>query len=131
MCPVENCTYVAPIATQRPCQIHSKKLVKTNGCPVEFAYVYPIAVRTDHCRWLTGFVRQQKGLDSNLHNHPIHDSSKLCSKVKEVISNAAALNPSIRPSEIARGVGVPVLPGAIDKASNHIGKISREVHKAK
>jgi len=48
-----------------------------------------------------------------------------------VISNAAALNPSIRPSEIAKGVGVPVLPGAIDKASNHIGKIFREVHKAK
>ena len=55
----------------------------------------------------------------------------MCSKVKEVISNAAALNPSIRPSEIAKGFGVPIIPGAIDKASNHLGKISRELHKAK
>ena len=100
-------------------------------CPVEFAYFYPQNFRSDHRRWLAGFVKQQKEPQFNLHNHPIHGSSKVCSKVKEVISNAAALNPSIRPSEIAKGVEVPIIPGAIDKASNHLGKISRELHKEK
>ena len=92
---------------------------------------YPQNFRSDHRRWLAGFVKQQKEPQFNLRNHPIHGSSKVCSKVKEVISNAAALNPSIRPSEITKGVGVPITPGAINKASNHLGKILRALHMAK
>jgi hypothetical protein len=43
------------------------------------------------------------------------------------------LNPiwSVKPSDIARGKGINAIPGAIDKASNHMGRIAREVRKSK
>lgn len=48
-----------------------------------------------------------------------------------MIADATKLNPGLKPNEIAKGKGVHAVPGAIDKASNHIGRISREVKKAR
>ena len=39
--------------------------------------------------------------------------------------------PFCKPSEIAKGHGLKGIPGAIDGASNHLGKIRREVRKVK
>ena len=48
-----------------------------------------------------------------------------------MIADATELNPSVKPSDIARGKGINAIPGAIDKASNHMGRIAREVRKTK
>ena len=55
----------------------------------------------------------------------------MCSKVKESIAEATLINPTIKPSDIAKGKGIPFVPSAIDQASAHIGRISREVQRAK
>ena len=48
-----------------------------------------------------------------------------------MIAKATETNPGLKPSEIAKGKGVCAVPGVIDKASNHMGRMSREVKKAK
>lgn len=55
----------------------------------------------------------------------------MCCKVKEMITDAASLNLAIMPSQLAKGQGLIAIPGMIDGASNHLGKIRREMHKAK
>ena len=119
MCPFESCDYVAPISAQRPCSVHTnQKLVKSNDkkpCPVEFAYVYPKDA-SDRRRWIFAFVRHQKGPCDSLHSHPLHSSSKICSKVKQMIADATKLNPCVKPSDIARDKGINAIPGVIDKA---------------
>ena len=51
--------------------------------------------------------------------------------MKESILKAANVNPSLKPFEISRGKGLTVVPGVIDEASNHMGRLAREVKKAK
>ena len=135
MCPVKGCKYIASITAQRPCPTHSQKLVKSTDmigpCPVEFGYLYPKNYEDDHRRWILGFVRHQKEPTSNIHNHPVHAAAKMCSKVKECIAEATLVNPTIKPSDIAKGKGIPFVPSAIDQASAHIGRISREVQRAR
>ena len=134
LCPVDSCDYVAPVFAQRPCSVHnSHKLIKSNEkepCPVQFAYLYPKDVSDDR-RWIFAFVRHQKIPCNSLHSHPIHGSSKICSKVKQMIAEATEINPTLKPSDIVKGKGVLAIPGAIDMASNHIGRIAREVRKSK
>ena len=131
----EGCTYVTSITSKRPCSRHpDKNLIKSSDekkCLVEFAYIYPKDFTTDTRRWICGFVHHQKEATMNLHNHPIHGSARMCSKVKECIQSATTLNPSITPTELYKGVGMPFIPGAIDKGSSHLGRISRQVQKAK
>ena len=134
LCPIDSCDYVTPISVQRPCSIHgSHKLIKSNDkepCPVQFAYLYPKDT-SDHRRWIFAFVRHQKGPCESLYSHPVHGSSKVCSKVKEMITEATELNPGLKPSDVAKGRGVLAIPGAIDMASSHIGRIGRQVRKSK
>ena len=135
VCPESSCDYVVPFSAQRSCSAHpSNKLIKTKErvpCPVNFAYLYPQNVSVDNRRWLFAFVRGQSEASLSLHNHKIHGSSKVCLKVKEMISNAVQLNPSLKPSEIFKGKGINAVPGAIDKSSTHIGKISNVVKKCR
>ena len=135
VCPADSCDYVVPITAQRSCGEHpSLKLKKSNinnPCPVQIAYIYPKNVSNDHRRWMFAFLRHHKAPSNSLHNHPMHNSSKICSKVKQMIAEATEINPSLKPCEIAKGRGVCAVPGAIDQASTHMGKISREVKKAK
>lgn len=134
-CPIDSCSYTAPLTAQRACREHpTHKLVKsnsTNPCPVQIAYIYPKVLSDDHRWWLFAFIRHQKFPTDTLHNHPISNSSKICSKVKEMIAKATEINPTLKPNEIAKGKGLSAIPGVIDKASNHLGKLSREVKKAK
>ena len=105
---------------------------QSRTCPVEFGYLYPTNYQDDHRRWILGIIQHQKGPTSNIHDHPIHAAAKMCSKVKEyIIEQATLINPSIKPSDIAKGKGIPFVPSAVDQASAHIGRISHEVQKAK
>ena len=60
---------------------------------------------------------------ASLHNHPINAASKICSEVKESTAQATLFNPTIKPSEIAKGKGIPFVPDAVDQASAHIGVV--------
>ena len=51
--------------------------------------------------------------------------------VKEKISNAIYVNPSLTPSEIACGKGLGFIPSAINSASCHTGKVTQQIWKTK
>ena len=55
--------------------------------------------------------------------------SKVCSMVKTVIQQSAASNSSLKPSQVAQGKDVPVVPGVIDEASSHIGRVAQVAKK--
>ena len=134
LCSQDGCDYVAPMSAQRPCHKHQQKLSKSRDacpCPVQFAYLYPSDLSNDNRRWLFAFILQQKCITKSLHNHPMHSSTKVCSYVKESISKATKVNPNLKPFEISRGKGLTIVPGVVDQASNHMGKLAREVKKAK
>ena len=40
-------------------------------------------------------------------------TSKVCSLVRELITNATTLNSTVKPSELAKGQGLPVIPGVV------------------
>lgn len=65
------------------------------------------------------FIRGKQSCSETLHNHRVHGSSKVCSKVRQMISNAVELIPTLKPSEIVKGKGVIAIPEAIDKGSIH------------
>ena len=133
-CPEVGCDYVAPIRERRSCKNHPQcKLQRSeSACPVEFVYnMYPVEHQTDGRRWIGGIVRNQKSSSSNLHNHPLHGSNKICSLVQDKICNAIQANPSLTPTDISLGTGIGFIPSAIDTASAHQGKVAREIVKKK
>ena len=76
-------------------------------------------------------VRCQKEASNNLHNHPIHASSKIAQCVKEKISAAVIANPALTPLDIAHGKGMGFIPSAVDKASTHTGIFSQQIKNKK
>ena len=54
----------------------------------------------------------------------IHGSTKVCSKIKKVISDTVELNPTLKPSKIIKWKEVKAVPEAIDKGSTYLGKMS-------
>ena len=129
VCSEPGCDHVAPIRDQRACKKHPKMpLCKTNTkdskCSVQFAYTFPKEHVEDKRRWIFGFVRQQKELVINLHSHSIHRASHLLSTTKQNIIRAAQLNPVLTPLEVAQGKGIGYIPGTVDQAGAHLGRIS-------
>ena len=57
--------------------------------------------------------------------------SKVCSMVKSVIQQSASCNSSLKPSQVAQGKSVPFVPGVVDEASSHIGRVAQVVKKAR
>ena len=94
ICLVNGCIHVSPIREKRPCPHHKNKLVKTEGCPVEFVYIYPQNIQ-DKRRWVGGFVRCQKEATTNLHNHLQPAATKMAECIRERIHNAVAVNPTL------------------------------------
>ena len=129
-CPQEGCKYVVPIRDRRKCPDHDMNLEKSTDCPVEFVYIHP-KEPSDNRRWIGGLVRGQKGSSDNLHNHPLHSSTKISQCVRQKISAAVSANPSLTTSDIVRGQGIGFLPSAADDASSHVGKVSQEVRRTK
>ena len=132
MCPEAGYNYLAPIREKRNCKTHTEqKLVRSEGCQVEFVYIYPQEFDKDHRRWIGGIVRNQRDVTENLHNHKLHGAFKICDLVRDKISEAVHANWSLTPTDISHGKGVGFLPSAVDKASSHLGRLAREITKTK
>ena len=129
-CTISGCEYTAPVRDKRPCPQHNNLLTKTSSCPVEFVYVHPVD-NNDKRRWIGGLIRCPKESTDNLHNHSVHAPTAIAQCIKEKISKAVFLNPTLKPSDIACGKGVGFVPSAVDVPSSHLGKVTREVKKAK
>jgi hypothetical protein len=82
---------------------------------------------SDKRRWFGGSEKTQS---TNLHNHRVHGSCKIAQCIKEKISTAVSINPTLKPSEIARGKGLGFIPSAVDGASIHSEKVTQEIRKA-
>ena len=67
----------------------------------------------------------------NILNHPMPRPSKVCSMVKAVIQQSTSSNSSLKPSLVAQGKGVPFVPGVVDEASSHIGRVAQVVKRAR
>ena len=76
-------------------------------------------------------ARCQKTPSNNLHNHPLHNATKISQCVRQKISVAVSVNPSLTTSDIVRGQGIGFVPSAADDASSHVGKVSQEIGKIK
>jgi len=119
------------VVTVREKRTHpSYPLNHFNGCPVEIVYLYPQDV-SDNCRWVIGLVKHQKEATDNLHNHPIHGPIKIAKCVKESISKAVYLNSVLTPVDISHGKRLEFVPGVVDKANMHLGRVWHEVKKTK
>ena len=121
---------MVPIRDKRKCPVHKENLVRSESCPVQFVYIYP-EDSVDRRQWLGGIVRNQKEAAKNLHNHSLHGSTKISQFVKDNISAAESLNPSLQPNDVANGKGIPFVPSAVDAACSHLGKVSREIRRVK
>ena len=108
-----------------------KTNIKDSKCPVQFAYLFPKNDTADKRRWIFGFVRQQKENASNLHNHAIHGASHLLSATKQNILKASQLNSTLTPMEVAQGKGIGYIPGTVDQAGVHLGRISNVLRKGR
>ena len=132
----DDCNFVAPMNRHKPCDKHpDKPLQKTNtsesACPVKFAYIFPKKFEEDNRRWTFGYALQQKDQRKNLHNHPIAWPAKMRCMMKKLVQGSAAANPQLKPNQMAKGIGLPCIPGSVDEASNHIGRLAREVKKGR
>ena len=129
VCNEHSCNYVAAVREKRRCQLHpSAPLNHVNDCPVEFAYLYP-ENSNDNRRWIIAIIRNQKEPMINLHNHAIHGPTKIAKCIQENISRAISLNSTLTPIDISQGKGLEFVPGVVDKASTHLGRIRTEVKK--
>lgn len=71
-------------------------------CPVEFVYVWPQKNEDKH-RWLSGIVRQGGKESNNLHNHPLHNATKIPLKVVHDIHEALEREETLKTHEIMTG----------------------------
>ena len=137
VCSQSECKFVAPISRLRSCPDHPEATLEQSNelsptkCPVEFAYIYPKNFNHDNRRWIMGYVRQQKAPTNNLHNHAIPRGTKMCSLVKKAIQESASINPQLKAKQISQGKGLPFIPGAVDSASTHIGRVAQQVKKGR
>lgn len=72
-----------------------------------------------------------KNPTDNLHNHPLHEASKIAKCIKSTITEAVHINPSLTATDIAQGKGLPFIPSAVDRASLHIAKVVQVAKHAK
>ena len=130
-CPQQGCKYIAPIRERRHCPNHPEhKLARSENCPVEFVYMFPQKYQEDHRRWIGGIVRVEKHTSSNLHNHPLHGSTKISQCVQDKVASAVISNPALTPTDIASGKGLGFTPSAVDAASSHLGKLVCQVKRS-
>ena len=61
----------------------------------------------------------------------MHGASKVASSVLQEITQAVINNPSLSPTDVSKGKGLNFVLSAVDKASAHLGKVSRIVTNAR
>ena len=69
---------------------------------MEFVYIWPVD-EADNRRWITGITRGELTVSENLHNHPIHSSSKIPSKVDTDIRSAVIADPNLKTKDLLVG----------------------------
>ena len=94
------------------CLRHEDSVLKSSGkCNGVFVYVRPKESK-DVRRWL-GFLTKNDGG----HNHPCPITTKPGSKVEEMVAECVRRDPTKTPRDLAKGYGLPCLPGAISVAA--------------
>ena len=78
---------------------------------------------------MTGIIRTSDIPDANLHNHPIHNASKIPSKVVNDTHDAIAANPTLKAGDLWLGKGMDYMPAASALAAAHQGKL-KNIRKA-
>ena len=78
--PEYSCGFVASL-TATKCPVHENirlcySTAEKGECPIEFCYIHPTDIATDHRRWIAGFVLNQREPSSNLYNHSQPSPSK-------------------------------------------------------
>jgi len=94
------------------CEHPEADLITTEGCPVEFIYVYPQNAE-DKRRWIGGLIRSSEVAPAlNLHNHPIGVESlshKLPAMVVSDIAKTLDDNPYFTTRQLQCGKGLVVM----------------------
>ena len=90
--------------------------------------MFPLKYQESHRRWIGGIVRVEKHTSLNLHNHPLHGSTRIS---QDKIASAVISSPALTPTDIASGKGLGFTPSAVDAASSHLGKLARKVCQVK
>lgn len=80
-CSFEGSSFTMSTREHRGCPEHPESDMVLHGeCPVECVYVWPSS-SDDKRSWLSGTVRKGSMETDNLHNHPLHSSTKVPPKV--------------------------------------------------
>ena len=125
----DGCTHVLSIRESTKCPNHpDEKLIHSEECAVEFTYLWP-ECPDDKRHWMTGIIRTSDIPDANLHNHPIHNASKIPSKVVNDIRDAISANPTLKTGDLLLGKGMDYMPAASALAAAHRGKL-KNIRKA-
>ena len=93
-------------------QLMSKE---TGKCPVQFLYIWP--AEDDGRRWI-GVI--------NSHNHSKPAPHKISTKVQEDIQESARKNIRSTAKDLAKGLGMPYVPGEKSIAAINIDRVRRE-----
>ena len=96
--------------TMQPTPWPKKKSLAQHMLHISVLKIYQ---ETINRRWSFAFTRGKQACSEMLHKHRIH-GSEICSKVRQMISNALELIPTLKPSEIVKVKGVLAIPGAIN-----------------
>ena len=101
-CPIEGCSFTISTREHRGCPDHPDSHLTLQECQVEFVYVWP-EKDEDKRRWLSGILRRGTMEADNLHNHPLHGSTKVPSKVVHDIQQALKLDPTLKTHDLMTG----------------------------
>ena len=122
-----ECDHILPKSyIKNNCKQHpTADLISTEGCAVEFVYIFPQNVE-DHRRWIGGLIRSfEVAPMQNLHNHPIGLSlnHKLPVKVISDITKTLQNNPYLTTRQLQCGQGLGYRPGSVDTAASSYDRI--------
>ena len=133
-CPEAGCSYVCAVNDRPKCPTHgySLKLSTANSgrCPVTFVYLHPTQ-ENDYRRWIAGLVNYQKEPVCNLHSHEINPPSRISSLAASLTHDSQQKNPTLTAHDLSIGKGSGVAIGAVDQASNHLGRLRYQLQNLK
>ena len=133
-CPESGCSYVCAVKDHPKCPTHGHtlKLPADNPtrCPVTFVYLHPTQ-ENDYRRWIAGLVNHQKEPLCNLHTHEINPPSRISSLAASLIHDSQQRDPTLTARDLSIGKGSGVTIGAVDQASNHLGRVRYQLSKSK
>lgn len=102
-CLFDGCSYTVSTRELKSCPDHPESQLKNEcECPVEFVYIWP-ENKDDKRRWLSGIVRQGDMTTDNLHNHPLHQATKIPSKVISDIQKSLENDSTLKTHDIQTG----------------------------